>query len=176
MNIFSNDSIESGSLPLAEEIKLQPIEQSYWKVQRLEWIITWGIILTAAIVTLLLISPFQFFLWIIVLVPLLLFSMMFYWLFRKSFSSKAYALRERDLIYRRGWLFQRTSICPFNRIQHCSVNSGPFERKLGLASLSVYTAGTEGADLKIPGLKEETAHNLRDFIMKKTSSDEIPGN
>ena len=90
----------------------------------------------------------------------------------KSFSRKAYALRERDLIYRSGWIIQRFSICPFNRIQHCSLSAGPFERKLGLSSISVYTAGTEGSDIKISGLTEATAFALRDFIMKKAGTDD----
>jgi len=98
--------------------------------------------------------------------------MLTYWLMRKSFTRKAYALRDKDILYRSGWLVQRLSVCPFIRIQHCSINAGPFERKLGLASISIHTAGTDGADLKIPGLQQETAHALRDFIMKKTTANE----
>ena len=168
MNSFLNEAVETGSLPRAEEITLQPIEQSYWKVLQWGWMITWGILLLLAVVIMLLISPQDPLLWVLIITPLLLFCLLTYCLMRKSFSRKAYALRDRDIIYSRGWLIQRVSVCPFNRIQHCSINSGPFERNLGLASLSVHTAGTEGADFKIPGLKKETAFALRDFIMKKT--------
>jgi|CXWL01.1.fsa_nt_gi membrane protein YdbS with pleckstrin-like domain len=175
MNLFSNEAVELGSLPRAEEINLHPIEQSYWKVLQWGWMITWGILLLSVTVIILVTSPKNVLLWVLIVTPLLLFCLLTYWLIRKSFTRKAYALRDKDIIYRKGWLVQRISVCPFNRIQHCSINSGPFERKLGLASLSVYTAGTEGVDIKISGLKEETALALRDFIMKKTTEYEQNG-
>lgn len=176
MNLFSNESVDLNSLPLAEDITLQSIEHSYWKVLKWGWMIVCGILLLAAVVSLLLASPNNILPWALIPIPLFLFFLLIYWLMWKSFTRKAYALREKDIIYRSGWLIQKISVCPFNRIQHCSVNSGPFERKLGLASLSIYTAGSQGADLKIPGLKQETASNLRDFIMKKTADDEQSGN
>jgi membrane protein YdbS with pleckstrin-like domain len=172
MSIFSNEPVDLHSLPRAEAISLRPIEPSYWKVLQWGWMITWGIILLAAAVVMFLTSPAEILIWIVIPATLLLFGGLSYWLIRKSFNQKAYALRDKDIIYRSGWLIQRIAVCPFNRIQHCSINSGPFERQLGLASLSIYTAGTEGADMKIPGVKDETAHELRDFIMKKTTVNE----
>lgn len=177
MHLFTNDPVEISSLPKAEEINLQPIEPSYKKVLLWEWMIGWGIVFLCAAVAILVIPSLHSMFWISVIsAPLFLFCFLNLWLSLNSFYRKAYALRDKDLIYRRGWLIQRLSVCPFNRIQHCSVNAGPFERKLGLSSISVYTAGTEGADIKIPGLKEATALSLRDFIMKKTGIDEQPRN
>ncbi len=175
MNFFPNETIDTGSLPRAEEVSLQSIEHSYWKVLQWSWAIVWGIILVFAAGSFLLVPPTYLLIWITVTSFLFLLCLLTYWLMRKSFTRKAYALREKDIMYRSGWLIQGISVCPFNRIQHCSINSGPFERKLGLASLSIYTAGTQGADIKIPGLKEETALALRDFIMKKTSGYEQTG-
>jgi membrane protein YdbS with pleckstrin-like domain len=172
MDFFSNETVELRSLPRAEEVALQPIEKSYWKVLQWEWMITWGVIILSVAVTILFTRQKDILLWMLIAIPLLLFCILTYWLTHRSFTRKAYALRDKDIIYRTGWLIQRLSVCPFNRIQHCSINSGPFERKLGLASLSVYTAGTEGADIKIPGLREDTALALRDFIMKKTKGNE----
>jgi uncharacterized protein len=169
MDLFSNEAVELSTLPRAEEILLQPIQPSYWKVLQWSWMITWGIILVFVVTIFLFISPNDYLLFAIIAGLLLLLGGLTYWLLRKSVSRKAYALRDKDIIYQSGWLVQRLSVCPFNRIQHCSINSGPFERKLGLASISVHTAGSEGADIKIPGLKEETALALRDFIMKKTT-------
>ena len=168
MDLFSNEAVEVGSLPRAEETTLLPIEPLYWKVLQWSWMITWVLVVLLATTIILIVSPRDLLLWVSTLPPLLLAAFLTHWLLRKSNSRKAYAVRDKDIIYRSGWLIRRISICPFNRIQHCSINSGPFERKLGLASLSVHTAGTEGADIKIPGLKEETAFALRDFIMSKT--------
>ncbi len=176
MNSFTNDLVEPASLPKAEETSLQPIESSYRKILVWEWMIGWGIILLAAIITILLIPAIQNILWIAVIaVAISVFGLLNLWLMLKSFSRKAYALRDKDLIYRSGWMIQRFSVCPFNRIQHCSVSAGPLERRFGLASISVYTAGTEGSDMKISGLREADAFAIRDFIMKKTGTDEQPG-
>lgn len=68
----------------------------------------------------------------------------------KSFRSLAYCIREHDILYRRGWIIQKIMACPFNRIQHCTVDSGPIDRKYCLSSLTLYTAGAEGANITIP--------------------------
>lgn len=177
MNSFINDPVDIASLPQAKQVELQPVEAAYRKVVQWEWMIGWGIILLAAIVTIGFIPSIQTFFGIAIIAGSIFFlSFLNLWLALKSFSMKAYAIRDKDLLYRSGWIIHRFSVCPFDRIQHCSVNAGPFERKLGLASLSVFTAGTEGADIKIPGLLATTAFALRDFIMKKTGNNEQPGN
>ena len=175
MDSFSNQGINIHDLPKAEDITLLPIEPSYWKVLKWSWTIV-SIILMAAL-TIILLVAYPANLVVLSLIPTLaIFLLLIFWLMRKSFLWKAYAVREKDIIYRTGWLIRKVSICPFNRIQHCSINAGPFERKLGLSSLSIYTAGSEGADFKIPGLKEETALSLRDFILAKTTIDERADN
>ncbi|MBK7123972.1 MAG: PH domain-containing protein [Chitinophagaceae bacterium] len=50
--------------------------------------------------------------------------------------------------------------CPAKRV-HVSVQSGPIERKFGLASISIYTAGSDEADLTIRGINTETAQQKR---------------
>jgi membrane protein YdbS with pleckstrin-like domain len=88
-----------------------------------------------------------------------------------GFKKKKYALRQRDILYTKGLLWHvRTSI-PFNRIQHAELKQGPLERLYGLHSLKVYTAGGQSSDLVIPGLQEETALSVKDFILGKTASD-----
>ena len=89
----------------------------------------------------------------------------------RAFPKKQYALRERDIIYTKGLIwFTRTSI-PFNRIQHVEVKQGPFERIFKLNSLKIFTAGGHTSDLVIPGLKEEKALQLKEYILGKTAAD-----
>jgi membrane protein YdbS with pleckstrin-like domain len=174
MHSFTNNVIDTTVLPKAEEVSFVPIERSYRKVMLWEWMIGWAIVIMVISIAIFFTKKLQTITWISIIVSaFVLISSINLWLIFKSFSMKAYAVRERDLIYRSGWLIQRVSICPFNRIQHCTVTAGPFERKLRLSSLSVYTAGTEGSDLKIPGLSAEMAIILRDLIMKKTGIDEL---
>ena len=74
-----------------------------------------------------------------------------------------YALREHDIAYRHGVIFRKTVLLPLNRLQHAEVSSGPLQRRYGLASLKLYTAGASGVDLQIDGLTAERATELRDY-------------
>ncbi|HYE55319.1 MAG TPA: PH domain-containing protein [Chitinophagaceae bacterium] len=170
---FSNAAIDLTALPKAEDVRLQPIEPSYWKVLQLEWLITVTILAVTEGAAIFFIRPLQQ-PWIIALMGggWLLIAIVYYTLIYQSFKRRAYALRERDVLSRTGWIVRELEVCPFNRIQHCSVHAGPLERKFGLASISLYTAGSEGADFRIPGLKEETASSIREFIMQKIKTDE----
>jgi hypothetical protein len=89
----------------------------------------------------------------------------------KDFPRRAYALRQRDITYRKGWIFHSITSVPFNRIQHTEINQGPLDRAFNLASLSIYTAGGSASDLVIPGLPYEEAQRLREFIAKKSAQD-----
>lgn len=89
----------------------------------------------------------------------------------KGFHNKAYALREKDIVYRSGWLWKQTTTAPFNRVQHVSIDQGPIERQFDLAKLKIYTAGGKTSDMSIPGLAPETANQLKEYIVKKTEEE-----
>jgi uncharacterized protein len=172
---FSNAAIDVASLPRAEEIDLRRIEPSYWKVLQLSWLISTLILFTAGAAAIFFVKKIQSAPFIAVIAGvLILWAASRYWLLQRSFAIKAYAIREKDVLYRTGYIIRRLHACPFNRIQHCSVHSGVLERQYGLASISLFTAGSEGSDLRIPGLKEETAASIREFIMQKIKTDEQP--
>ena len=84
-------------------------------------------------------------------------------------KSRRYALREADLLFFEGILWQTTTAVAFNRIQHIDLTHGPLERKYNIATIKCFTAGGSGVDLKIPGLPLATAESLRAFILDKTS-------
>ena len=177
MEFFSNSQVDAALLPKAEDISFQPVEQSYWKVLKWSWMIAWVIILITGVILFVVIPELRKVrAALLIIIPLLIICISSFWLMKKSFAQKAYALREKDLLYKSGWVIQRISITPFSRIQHCSVSSGVLARTQGLASLSVFTAGTEGADVKIPGLKIDKANEIRDFVLNKIITHEQPGN
>lgn len=160
-------------LPKADEVELIPVEKEYLKVIRIEWLIISVILIIASGVLMFLSPTFQRLPANVLLVAFVLMVIIVYFLFQTmAFKKKAYGLRDKDIIYQNGVIIQQTSICPFNRIQNSSVSSGPFERKYGLATLHLYTAGTSGADIHIKGLKEETAQEIKEYIAKKISDEE----
>lgn len=54
---------------------------------------------------------------------------------------------------------------PISRLQHVDVHRGPFERRYGLASLELHTAGTRNASHTVPGLDASVADALRDQLI-----------
>ena len=84
-----------------------------------------------------------------------------------------YALRERDIAYKRGVLFEKITIIPFNRIQHISTSAGALDKIFKIANLNIFTAGGAGSDINIPGLPPELAARLKDKVANHlTETDE----
>lgn len=155
-------------LPRVDNATLAPIGRNYLKVLRWEWFIS-GIVLGIAVGILLYFVPSLRRPMPLILLPggwILLLTAWFL-VQEKAFSAKAFAIRDKDIIYRSGWIIQRTHTCPFNRIQHSAVTIGPLEKKFGLASLVLYTAGSNEADLRVRGLQETTAWELKEWITQK---------
>jgi hypothetical protein len=72
-----------------------------------------------------------------------------------------YELREDALYLERGVFTRVRTVVPFVRIQHVDTSREPLERLTGLGSLVVYTAGSRGADVTVPGLPPLVAGDLQ---------------
>ena len=165
---FINAEVDIDSLPAAEEVFLIPGHKNYIRILRIEWLITAIFLIAVGAALIIFIPELHDTKWWMLVVLIILVLLGPYLLFQeKSLPYKGHAVRERDVISQKGWLVRSTKVCPFNRVQNCSITSGPLERKYGLATLTLYTAGTEGADMRIHGLEKEEAENLRQFILIK---------
>lgn len=80
------------------------------------------------------------------------------------FRRKQFLIYDTYLSYKKGLLFRQLTTVPFSRIQHLEIDEGPFERFFKLSTLSIYTAGDSGKDLKISGLKKEQAQEIKELI------------
>ncbi|MGN6271768.1 MAG: PH domain-containing protein [Protaetiibacter sp.] len=78
--------------------------------------------------------------------------------------SIGYLLREDDLLFRRGIMFQRFVAVPFGRMQLVDITRGPLARALGLAELKLVTAAA-ATGVVIPGLALDDAEELRDHLV-----------
>jgi membrane protein YdbS with pleckstrin-like domain len=81
------------------------------------------------------------------------------------YARTTYALDAAGLRIRRGVLWQSETLVPRSRVQHTDLNRGPLDRRFGLATLKVYTAGTKLASVAIDGLPEARAAELRDALV-----------
>lgn len=78
--------------------------------------------------------------------------------------SIGYRLRDDDLLFRRGIMFQRQVAVPYGRMQLVDITRGPVARALGLADLKFVTAAASTA-VTVPGLPVEEADRLRDELV-----------
>ena len=58
-------------------------------------------------------------------------------------------------------------------MQHTDVSQGPLERRFGLATLVVHTAGTAHASVELPGLQHAVAIEVRDFLVTAGRGDAV---
>jgi hypothetical protein len=166
---FINAEIELSQLPAAEEIAMRPVHRDYLALLRIEWAVTAAIFVLGAALLIYFVPSIRSEGWPLVVIPTVIFLAAYYLIQERSFPFMAFAVRERDVMYQKGWLVRRTKVCPYSRVQNCSIQSGPLERKKGLASLILFTAGSEGADLKIPGLLQHEAEELRQYILSQVN-------
>ncbi len=78
--------------------------------------------------------------------------------------SYGYQLRDDDLVFRRGILWQRIVAVPYGRMQLVDITHGPLDRGFGIAQLKLVTAAASSA-VTIPGLDQAAAETLRDTLI-----------
>ncbi len=165
---FSNLPINTEGLPEVQAVSFKPIHSDYLKVIKISWAILF-LVIAGAIVTVFILSkklqnPLIISIVSGVYVLVVLSTVV---IGTGSFRRKQYAIREKDILYKTGWIFQNLHMVPFNRLQHCVVNMGPIERRFGLATLSLYTAASEGKDITIHGLPQAEAEQLKELIIQQ---------
>ncbi|MDQ7876617.1 PH domain-containing protein [Microbacterium sp. QXD-8] len=80
-----------------------------------------------------------------------------------------YQLRDDDLVFRRGILWQRFVAVPYGRMQLIDITHGPLDRGFGIAQLKFVTAAA-ATGVVIPGLEQSTAETLRDHLVEVAES------
>ncbi len=87
----------------------------------------------------------------------------------RQVRSIGYQLREDDLVFRRGILWQRMVAVPYGRMQLVDITHGPMDRGFGIAQLKFVTAAA-ATGVVIPGLTQQAAEALRDHLMSVAES------
>lgn len=85
------------------------------------------------------------------------------WLIPRIWKAWGYAERQEDLLVTHGVMFRTLTVVPYGRMQYVDVNSGPLDRKFGLATVQLHTA-SPATNAKIPGLLADEAARLRDRL------------
>ena len=76
-----------------------------------------------------------------------------------------YMLREDDIVFRKGILWQRMVAVPYGRMQLVDISQGPVDRAFGISQLKMVTAAAT-TGVQIPGLAQAAAEALRDTLIE----------
>ena len=167
---FSNETLSISDLPKFETVSLQPLQKKYFKVIAFN-ILVFTIFLFSGISIAYSMFIEEFTAMTAVLVigfPLVVIAIILFFA-RLGFRKKGYAFRTHDAIYKSGIIVESTTIIPFNRVQHVALHQGFISRKLGLATIELFTAGGSTSDLQIPGLLLADAQKIKELIAKKVN-------
>lgn len=80
-----------------------------------------------------------------------------------------FELQDDALYLERGVVTEIRTVLPYVRVQHVDTQRNPIERVLGLSRVVVYTAGSRGADVAVPGLTADRATALREDLRTRAS-------
>ena len=171
-NSFSNDQLKIGDLPQWQAIEHEPLANAapwepFW--QSFIFVV---VLLTFASATFF-IPTVPLFITVGAHLIILLSFAVSQWHNFEGHKVRGVALREKDISVRKGLFWQQSTLLPFNRVQHIEIHRNPIERKLGLSSLRIFTAGGSGVDLQISGLENERAEKMKQFILEKTKSETV---
>lgn len=88
------------------------------------------------------------------------------WLIRRQVPAMSYLELTEDLVIRKGLMFRQVSSIPYGRLQYVDVQSGPLDRRYGMATLQIFTA-SPATSATIPGLPIATAEEMRERLMAR---------
>ena len=90
-----------------------------------------------------------------------------------EYRHTSYRVDGLGLEIRRGVYWREVIHVPRSRVQHTDVSQGPVERRYGLGTLVIYTAGTDYAKIDLAGLEHGTALRLRDHLLPSGDTDAV---
>ena len=165
---FTNETIDINELPNFEEVQLNRLQSKYFNVI----VVNLSLFNFLILILFFAISYFKTDLfsnkvWLIIGAFIGVPIFLSFLLAKLSFNKKGYAFRAHDAIYKEGLISETTTIIPFNRVQHVALHQGFISRKLGLASIELFTAGVSSSDLKIPGILLEDAQKIKNLVSQK---------
>ncbi len=169
---FENLAVETDQLPKAEEVRFTPLNPDFKAVRLLANLIFFLLLAFGGLAAISFSGNLtNLSAWGIYFASLLVYGALALLLIIKGFKRKGYALRQKDILYKTGWIFFSQTVMPFNRIQHCELSQGPIEKLYNLCRINIFTAGGDNSDLVIPGLEHTEGERLRDFIMGKVTAE-----
>lgn len=90
-----------------------------------------------------------------------------------EYQRTSYRVDSQGMEIKTGVFWRHVINVPRSRVQHTDVTQGPLQRRYGLGTLLIHTAGTEHAEVTLPGLAHETALQIRDHLLPRADPDAV---
>ena len=173
MENFSNSVLLPEALPVIEKKDFNPLEKRYLGLLFIR-LVVFILIVTGGFAAFLILGDEDIPTLIMILIIGVI-AIVFIWsagITYFGFPRKGYLVRENDISFQKGLIVYKLTTVPFNRIQHVEVTQGVLAKVFKLSSIKLFTAGGNASDLSIPGLAEDTAQKLKEFLSEKISDHE----
>ena len=94
------------------------------------------------------------------------------WMGLRKYRYTRWLLDSDGFALRRGRMWHSETRVPASRVQHLDIRRGPVERRFGLSTLLVHTAGTRQHAVAVPGLDADDAERLRDHLARQVEHED----
>lgn len=94
------------------------------------------------------------------------------WMGLRRHACTRWRLDDDGYALRRGRLWRRETFVPKSRVQHLDIQHGPIERRFGLSTLVIHTAGSRHNAVATSGLDAQDAERLRDHLARWIEHDD----
>ena len=94
------------------------------------------------------------------------------WRADRTWKHTAWRLDAAGFTLRRGHLWRSETRVPQSRVQHLDLQRGPLQRRFGLSTLVIHTAGTRHSAVSVGGLDAGDAERLRDILARQVDDDD----
>lgn len=162
--MFENPIVNLDEIPKSEEVSFVELHHNYGKIVKFNSAVTFVIGVAVAAVLFFSIEETEK---IYGIVAVLLLSTLLGLFPLLSYRRKKYAFRLHDVLFKKGLFYKSVHISPYIRLQHVVIRQSWLAKRLGLATLSLYTAANNHSDISIPGLTLEEAERWKSFLLNR---------
>ena len=175
MTASATEAADSPSETIADGVRRQ-LDPRWVTVQRIHAAIQVAVVSVVGVITLWITSGSWLAGLLLVLLWMLLSAAVAWQTYRWppiAYRFASYRVDGDGLEIARGVHWRTITNVPRSRVQHTDVSQGPIERRFGLGTLIVYTAGTEHSRVTLPGLDFTMARRLRTQLLPGGQNDAV---
>lgn len=165
--VMTNQLIDSGflddaclSAPLPEQWRKLPAAAL---TKRRLAVLLFALAVTVVILLLQMWRGSHWFFWMLLTAVALLFLTRWYVLPLQVRRTR-FLLRTQDFLMQSGVLWRKAVLIPLQRVQHVTISQGPLQKRFGLATLKVYTAGGYDAEAALADIEYPLAQTLSEQL------------